>query len=217
MQISTKNKIAEERGEIMLEASIILVAVLILLMALLSITFMFYQQAVMTSVATEIAEDIAKNLKFTDLEIGAATLTAEEYEKTQMFRSNFGQGNLQDAKEALADTYSAERLALASFGLNEGTFDAEVDLKVSGIGRMYAVVTVSQPSEFFLSGVLDMLGIADKETMFSATAFAECTDMIGYSSMVNFTDYATQKLSVFEAFGDFYVSVKNFIQTLMGN
>ncbi len=217
MQNSNKERIAEERGEIMLEASIILVAVLILLIALLSITFMFYQQAVMTSVATEIAEDIAKNLKFTDLEIGTSTLTASDYENTQMFRTNFGQSALQKAKEALADTYSVKRLALASFGLNEGDFETQVDLKVSGIGRMYAVVTVSQPSEFFLSGVLEMLGIADQETMFAATAYAECTDLIGYSSVVNFTDYATQKLAVFESFGDFYVSVKNFIQTLMGN
>lgn len=217
MRDSNKNRISEEHGEIMLESSIILVSVLILLMALLSITFMFYQQAVMTSIATEIAEDVAKNLKFTDLEIGTTTLTADDYDNTQMFRSNFGQVSLQNAKQSLANTYSTERLALASFGLNEGTFETTIDLKVSGIGRMYAVVTVSQPSEFFLSGVLEMLGIADKETMFSATAYAECTDMIGYSSMVNFTDYATQKLSVFEAFGDFYVSVKKFIQTLMGN
>ena len=217
MQKSIKGKIADNRGEIMLEASIILVAVLILLMALLSITFMFYQQAVMTSVATEIAQDVAKNMKFNALPIGTSEFDKEDYNDTQMFRTNLGQIWLQTAKEELADTYSVKRLDVANFGINSGDFEVSVNLKASGIGRMYAVVTVSQPSEFFLSGILDMVGMADEKTTFSATAYAECHDMIGYSSMVNFTDYMTTKLKAFNAFGDLYVSVKGFINILLGN
>lgn len=208
-------KIKEERGEIMLEASIILVAILILLMALLSITFLFYEEAVMTSIATEIASDVAKNVKFTDLDIGTTSISPSDYEDTQMFRTNFGQFSLQDDKEALAKTYALERMRLASFGMNAGTLEVECDLKVSGIGRMYAVVTVSRPSEFFLSGVLDLLDITDTKTMFSVTAYAECTDLMGYSATVNFTDYATTKLEVVDDFADFYKSLKEFVQTLL--
>lgn len=209
-------KFKEEGGEVMLEASIILVAILILLMALLSITFMFYEQAVMTSIATEIASDVAKNVKFSNLEIGTSTITPSDYDDTQMFRTNFGQFSLQDDKEALAKTYARERMRLASFGMNSGTLEVECNLKVSGIGRMYAVVTVSRPTEFFLSGVLDLLGITDTKTMFSVTAYAECTDLMGYSAMVNFADYATTKLEVFGPFADFYVSFKKYVQTLLG-
>lgn len=216
MRRAMKEIVKGQRGEVMLEASIILVAVLILLMALLSITFMFYQQALMTTIAVETADEIAKNLKFTDLKIGANTLKASDYQDVQMFRTNFGQFSLEDDKEDLAKKYVASRLKLASFGLNPGEVECSVDLKASGIGRMYAVVTVSQKTDFFLSGILDMLDITSEKTLFSTTVYAECTDLIGYTSMVNFTDYLTGKLGLLEPLGDLYGSLRNLAQNLMG-
>ena len=54
MKKTYNGRVLMEKGEIMLESTFILVAVIILLLVLLSISFMFYQQSVMTSVARAI-------------------------------------------------------------------------------------------------------------------------------------------------------------------
>ena len=64
MKRANKAQMKEERGEIMLEASIIFVPILILLFVLLSLCFFYYQTAMMDSVANEVAADVAQNYKF---------------------------------------------------------------------------------------------------------------------------------------------------------
>lgn len=205
-------KVKEEHGEIMLEASIILVPVIILLLVMLSIVFLFYQEAMMTSVANEIAADVAKNYKYTDLDVGSNTLNENDVNSTKMFRMSFGIGKSERKHQERAENYVDYRIPLTSLGLNPE--NAEVNCKIirSGIGRVYAQVTVSQKTDFFLSGVLDLVGITDEKTLFSSTAYSECNDFLGYTSMVNFTDYASGKFSEFEAAGKLYIKTKDLAQ-----
>ena len=216
MEKTYNEKIQDERGEVMLESAIVIVPVLILLMALLSISFMFYQQSVINSVANEIAADIAKNYKFTELDMGSNSVTLSDVNNTNMFRMSFGQNNARHSHQDRAEDYVLWRAPLTSLGLHPHSADVECVIKRSGIGRAYVKVTVSQKSDFFLSGVLDMAGVADEDTLFTSTAYAECLDFMSYTSMVNFTEYASNRLSVFNSIGGFYDSVKNLVQKLMG-
>lgn len=209
-------RIQDQRGEVMLESAIVLVPVLILLMALLSISFMFYQQSVINSVANEIAADIAKNYKFTELDMGSNSVTPNDVNNTNMFRMSFGKNKAKTAHKNRAEDYILWRAPLTSLGLHPHSADVECEIKRSGIGRAYVKVTVSQETDFFLSGILDMTGVANKDTLFKSTAYAECLDFMSYTSMVNFTKYASNRLSVFEGIGGFYGSVKNLVQKLMG-
>ena len=204
-----------QQGEVMLEASCILVSVILLLMALLSLSFLFYQEAMMTSVANEIAADVAKNYKFTDMEVGKSDITLDDTTSVKMFRMSFGKGGMEDDHEDRAEEYAEWRIGLATMGINADDIDVDCEVTSSGIGRAYVKVTVSQKSDFFLSDILEFAGIADKDTMFKSTAYAECVDLMGYTSMVNFTEYGSRKLSIFNSIGGFYDSVKNFIQELV--
>lgn len=209
-------KIQEERGEIMLESSFILVSVIILLLVLLSISFMFYQQSMMSSAANEMAADIAKNYKFDDLDIGSDSLTLDDVHGTKMFRMSFGMNSLKNVHENRAEDYANWRIPFTSLGLNPQNINVDCEITRSGIGRVYVKVTVSQKTDFFLSGILDMAGVADKSSLFSATAYAECVDLMGYTSMVNFAEYASNKLSIFNSIGGFYNSVKELVSKLLG-
>jgi hypothetical protein len=226
MKQNNIEKMKEERGEIMLESSFILVSVIVLLLALLSISFMFYQQAMMTSVANEIAADIAKNYKYTNLDIAKNykytnlemdidPLTIDEVKGTGMFRMSFGMNKLEEEHKNRAETYANERIQKTSLGLNPKNIIVDCKITRSGIGRAYVKVTVSQETDFFLSGILDMVGVADKNSTFSATAYAECVDMMGYTSMVNFAEYVSKKLNVFNSVGNLYESVKKFKDELL--
>ena len=205
----------DQRGEVMLEASFILVSVILLLMALLSLSFLFYQEAMMTSVANEIAADVAKNYKFTEMEVGESDITLDDVTSVKMFRMSFGMSGLEDDHAVRSENYAEWRIGLATMGINAADIDVDCEITSSAIGRAYAKVTVSQKSDFFLSDILEFAGIADEESIFKSTAYAECVDLMGYTSMVNFTEYGARMLSIFEPIGGFYDSVKNFIQELV--
>lgn len=208
------NKLKKQDGEVMLEASIILVSVIILLLGLLSISFMFYQQSLMTSVATEIASDVAKNCKFTSLEIGKDH-NLDHVNDAKMFRMSFGKNGMEESHEERADDYVDWRLPLASLGLQPENVEVDCELISSGIGRAYVKVTLSQKTDFFLSGILELLEITDENTMFTSVAYAECNDLMAYTSMINFTQYGSEKLGAFNSVGNFYDSVKNLINNLL--
>lgn len=204
-----------QRGEVMLEASFILVSVILLLMALLSLSFLFYQEAMMTSVATEIASDVAKNYKFTEMEVGKSEIILEDTTSVKMFRMSFGQGGMEKAHKIRSEAYAEWRIRLATLGINSDEAEVDCEIISSGIGRAYVRVTVSQTSDFFLSEVLDFVGIAEKNTLFSSTAYAECSDLMAYTSMVNFTEYGSRKLNIFNGVGGLYDSVKKFANKLI--
>lgn len=214
MRETWKRKLKKQNGEVMLEASIILVFIIILLLGLLSISFMFYQQSLMNTIATEIASDVAKNYKFTSLKMGDDH-TLDDYNGTKMFRMSFGKNNVENAQEDRAEEYVDWRLPLASLGLDPEEVEVDCEIISSGIGRAYVKVTLSQKTDFFLSGILELMEITDENTMFGSTAYAECNDLMGYTSMVSFTQYGSEKLSVFKSVGNFYGSVKSLVENLL--
>ena len=124
-----------QRGEVMLESSFILVSVIILLMALLSISFMFYQEAMMTSVANEIAADVAKNYKFTEMDIGDSTISLDDANSVKMFRMSFGKNSLERAHEDRAEDYAEWRIGAATLGLDSEDIEVDCEVTSSGIGR----------------------------------------------------------------------------------
>ena len=147
MRCKISGKDASERGEVMLEASIILLSIMTLLMALLSISFMFYQQSLMNTIATEIASEVAKDYKFTEIEVGNSdySLTntygvnaggsayTKDERKTKIYGMSFGKESVESAHASQAELYAKERLEKASLGLNPGR--ALVEEIIPGIKR----------------------------------------------------------------------------------
>jgi hypothetical protein len=83
----------------------------------------------------------------------------------------------------------------------------------SGIGRAYVTVKVTQKTDFFMSGVLEFLGIYDEDG-FTAHASAECLDLMTYTSMINFTENLGGWLAPLNPVGELYVNFKELIQSL---
>lgn len=224
MRRTIKEKVTNQQGEVMLEAAIIMVPILILLMVLLSLSFLFYQEAMMVSVATEISADVAKNYKYAYsgegesdyTEIGNNAISIDEIDNVPLFRMSFGMKKLGDSHDIRAKQYVGWRIAATSLGLNPQEPEVDCTLKSSGLGRAYVETTVSQPTDFFLSGVMELAGVADETTLFSATAYAECVDMMAYTSAANFTAYFSDRFYMFEAIGTLYGEGKDLIDNFEG-
>lgn len=210
-----RENLRKQQGEIMLEASLVLVAVLLLLLVLLGLSFCFYQQSLMNTVAHEIASDVARNLKYTNLPVGVEEISLTDATSTHMFRMSFGQGTVAQAQADRGEEYAQWRVPEASLGLNPGTLHVECEVSYTGIGRARVRVKVFQETDFFLSSVLEMVGVTKDRQLFSATAYAECMDLMAYTSMVNFTVYAAGVLDAFDSVGKLYSSVKEWAEKLM--
>lgn len=211
-------KCAGQRGEIMLEAAIIFVPVMILLLAMLSLGFWFYQMAMMTNVASEIAAEVARNIKFDKLDAYGDTIEVEDVISTMMFRSTFNLSKLKNAQRDRAKTHADWRIPLSSLGFGPQDPVVELELTYSGIGRTHVKVSVRQNTDFFLSSILRYTGIVEDHPIFGGTAYAECVDLTEYTSMVNFLRYGTDQLGgldVAKAVGDLYVKAKELLETLL--
>lgn len=205
----------KQQGEVMLEAAVIIVPVLLLLFALMSLSFFFYQESLMNTVATEVASDMARNLKYTDLDVGESVIDLDNIKNTSMFRMSFGKNRVAEAQAKRGEEYAKWRVPLSSLGLNPGELEVDCEVVYTGIGRAYVKATVSQRTDFFLSGVLDLLGVTEEQELFSSTAYAECLDPMAYTSMVNFTAYAGTVLDDFEPIGRLYENIKDLAAELM--
>ncbi len=218
MKEGLKKQAKDQCGEIMLESSFILVAVIVLLMVLLSLSFLFYQQTLMTTIATEIAADVAKNYKFSagGLEIGEDDIVLDDVKSVKMFRSTFGSNKVLEGHTQRAKTYLTDRVGLSSLGLNSDNAELLCTAEKTGLGRVYIKVTVSQKTDFFLSGILEYSGIWDDGKVFAASAYAECLDLTAYTSVVNFNRYCCSALKAFSEIGELYNSIRDFISALSG-
>lgn len=216
MKYLFSSKKEDQRGEVMLEAAIIMVPIILLLMGLLSISFMFYEQSVLTCMTTEIAADVARTYKFADLDLQKSTLNATDLKNAGLFRMNFGMKGIADKKDAKAEAYSKWRIAVTSLGLKAKNPSVMCTVADTGIGRGVVKVVVTRRTEFFLSGTLEEWGLLGKDGMlFQSTAYAECNDLMGYTSTVNFVYYTSKVLDEqFSFVGDLYNSVQKLGKSL---
>lgn len=191
--------VRKENGEIMLEATIVLLPTIMIMFAMISLSFLFYEQALMNTVATEIASEIGRFYKYSKRyndEMGANVLSDDDIKKGKLFSSSFAIWSIEDQYEDLAEEYAQERIALATLGLDNSDLEVTCDVKNTAPGRAYVKVVVSQKTEFFLYeiwGLIGENGVAGI-TDFSGVAYAECSDLMGYTSMVNFIDFWTSAL-----------------------
>lgn len=186
----------KENGEIMLEATIVLLPTLIIMFAMISLSFLFYEQALMNTVATEIASEVGRFYKYSkryDDEMGVNVLSDDDIKNGKLFSSSFAIWSIEDQYEELAKEYAKDRIVLATLGLDNSDLEVTCDVQNTAPGRAYVKVVVSQKTEFFLYEIWSMIGedgIAGI-TDFTGVAYAECSDLMGYTSMINFIDYWT--------------------------
>ena len=119
---SDKCELNSDKGEVMLESSFILVSVIILLMALLSMCFLFYQQAMMTSIASEISSNVAKNYKYGGVAVNAEKFTVSDVKGMKMYRTTFGSSKVVRLHEGKASEYGQSRANLQVLALIQKKF-----------------------------------------------------------------------------------------------
>lgn len=177
-------RLKDDEAEIMLESTFVIVIVLFMLIAMISVGFLFYQQSVISSVATELAEDIGANYKL---------LNEDDSSKINLYRTSIALVSAKEYHQKRAEEKCKERLKISSFGIADNDPRVEVDIVVDNIGRLHSEVTVSLQCSILFDGALRYFHIMDSTPEFSATARAECLDITAYAGQVQFMNYITEK------------------------
>lgn len=190
-----KRKISNEKGEIMLESTFIMIMTLMVLIAMISVGFLFYQQAMLNTVATELATEIASNYKITEQEIGSTDVNVDTLKNIKLYRTSVSMTSMKVLHKQRAEEYLPERVKLSTLGFNEKDPKIEnFNVEVDNVGRMHTEITISLECDILFGGALKYFGIIDSTPKFTATGRAECLDLTGYSGHVQFLNYVKSKM-----------------------
>ena len=189
-----RSSLQDESGEVMIESTIVIVFTIIVLLAMLSVGFLIYQQAMLNTVACELASGIADSFKYDNREtFNMTSITSDAINGTEKYRNTFSTNSLEKKFDEMAEKYAKERVKATSFGMNGSELNVETKLYFNNVGRMRVEVSVSQECNILFDGALIGLGLMDERLTFSAHAAAECLDITGYAGHVHFFNYVGKK------------------------
>ena len=188
-------RLRDENGEVMLESTLVMTFTLFILMAMISVGFLFYQQAMVSTVASDIAVDIASSYKLTNQEMGSGQVSSNTLNDVRLYRTSVAMASMKALHKQRAEKYLPERVRLTSLGIldKEPVLD-HFDITVDNVGRMHVEGGVSMECDILFSGALEYLGLIDSTPSFSASGRAECLDVTAYASHVQFLNYVGNKL-----------------------
>ncbi len=185
----------KENGEIMLESTLIMIFTLIILITMISVGFLFYQQAMVNTIAADMASDIAVAYKITNQEDSENSLTSNALNDIQLYRTSVSIASMKALHKQNVESELPERVKLSTLGVADKDPVLEsFEVVVDNVGRMHIEITISMECDILFDGALKYFGIIDSTPKFTACARAECLDITAYASHVQFLDYVSRKI-----------------------
>lgn len=198
----------DESGEVMIEASIIIGMTLIVLVAMIGLGFYLYQQSMIYSVANETAVKIAANYKYERLDkIDTYVVEPAYMEGLRKYRTYM---KLSDERKA--GNYVEKRSKATNFTGKAASIE-ELTIYRDNIGRQRVKVTIAVDNDVVFRGLMEKIGLIKKNSKLYATAYAECVDLTGYSSQVNFVNYIGNAVNK-SKFGQIYNNISDSITNI---
>lgn len=186
-----KQKCKDEKGEVMLESTIIFLLTMFILIAMISVGFLFYQKAMLNTIATEMATKVGNDYKLALGEDGET-----ELENIKLYRTTFALSSMEAMHKENIETVLPERVELTSLGFGDEEPKVEnFDISVDNVGRMHVEITISMECKILFGGALEYFGILDDTPKLTSTARAECLDVTAYCGHVQFLDYVERKVN----------------------
>lgn len=185
--MSRKEKKSAERGEIMLESTIIITLTLMILVWLLALGFVHYQRYVTTVVTNDAAVKIAATYNNPTSDIIMGYVTTEDLRDRPLYRhfTDASKGKLYRDNQDRTEAYVKYMLDRTNFMGVVKNVDVEMKLVNDYMGRQHVEVVTQCAFNTPFAGLLDYFGM-DEVSTYEATASAECTDMADYVAWVDY-------------------------------
>ena len=176
--------VKNEKGEVVVEASIVLTITVVFITVLIYLGFYIYQYTNMQVVANEAATNVAQVYASEYKDPIYGYISESEFYKTDLYRNltNIFTKSLDESNKKKAEWFSLYRLKKTSMLNNaEPKISVDVVQKPGKIIQKQIVVTVSQKMELPLSSVWG----SNSNSTVTVEGRADCIDLLEYFNLVD--------------------------------
>ncbi len=186
--MSSKNQ--SEKGAVIIEGVLVMIPTLFVLVFLLSLGFLLYQQWNVQYVADDVAAKISAVYQYSDVDINTGPVSLEQIMGEELYRyGDKAETNLEDLAKTRANDYAKKLLKKTSLAKVKGSEQCLVRCEEDALGRRHIEVTVTGTYRIPFSEGLEVFGMSGERT-YSASSVAECVDLIHYMSTAQFVKNA---------------------------
>jgi len=186
----------KQSGELAIESMLVMIPVLFVLIFLIALGFNYYQQWNVQSTANDVAVKIAQTYSLLDCDIYTGNPTDNDLYEKPLYRYIFSSGKYESKNDARANELAIEILENSSFGYgNAADAVISVNTEYDSLARRHINVTIETKQKIPFSEGFELFGMGGERT-FTATASAECIDMMDYVSTVNFVKNADSFIKI---------------------
>ncbi|MGN0548728.1 MAG: InlB B-repeat-containing protein [Acutalibacteraceae bacterium] len=197
-----------EKGEMMVEASLVLTVVIVVIVSLAYLGLIMYHQTLITSTANQTASNIAQVYSNSSKDPVTGYIDVSNLDNDGMVNKMKNQAYADVIKEK-AEWYSKYRLAKGNFlKSEEPEIDVKIENKNGALLRAQVVVTVEEDYEL---PFVQLLGMEKPTIKYKATGRADCYEILDYVNVVE----AVDKIDVTENFKvNFYNKDNSLFKTV---
>ncbi|MGN0488109.1 MAG: TadE/TadG family type IV pilus assembly protein [Ruminococcus sp.] len=185
---------SNKSGEITIEAMLVTIPTIFVLLFLISLGFLLYQHWNMQIAVDDAASKIAGTYAVLDADDKTGNVNAEGYRNVQCYRNLqigfFGSaGDYIKSSEKRVNEYLVKRLNKTSFAKSIGDPTIDFEIVKDGYARKHISITAKSTFRIPFSEGLELFGMSGKRE-YTATASADCVDMLDYVNAVKFAEVA---------------------------
>lgn len=199
-------------GEIMIEALLVFIPTLFVIVFLLALGFIYYQQWNVQYVADAVAEQVALSYGYDDKNVAYGALTEEQITNRRIYRYSFGKSETQSNAVDVAEIYGARLFGVTNLAKPHQKETIEVAIEDDSLGRRHAQVHVKGSYRIFFGEGLRVFGFSEDYT-YEATSLAECYDISALGGTVMFAknglNILTDGSAIRSMIDDWFKAVKN--------
>lgn len=185
----------KENGEIMIESMLVLLPTMFVMVFLIALGFLMYQQWNVQYVADSVASRLSVVYSYGNADIKSGEITIDDMEGRELYRylDLFGgKEKMTGQAEAKGKQYGAMLFSLTNFAAAENE-TISVTMEDDGIGRRHIVVKVSGDYKIPFGAGLEIFGMRSTRHM-EASSAAECVDIMEYFASVTLAKNAEEML-----------------------
>ncbi len=198
----------QESGEIMLEALLVYTVTVFLLLFVLALFSVLFQAWNIQVIANETAAKAAQTYKLADADIVTGYVTEEQITEVKEYRYLWKSSELENAARDKLVGYASDRLIKTTYTKQVGEPEIKMELCRDAFARRHIEVTIQGRYTVPFGEALSYAGL-DSVTTYTATARAECLDLMDYVTTV---DFASEQASL----GQFDSQLVDFLDKFLG-
>ncbi len=183
-----------ESGELMIETMLVMIPTLFILIFLIALGFLLYQEWNIQITADDVVSKVSQTYGLIDAEIGSGKITKEDLENQAMYRYTFVKDTYKNKNKERVESQISKYLRLTDLAKKEGTESISYEVVHDNYGRRHIKVKLSETYRIPFGEGLEIFGMDSKRT-FSAISSAECQDLSDYMNSIDFAKNSVSMLT----------------------